>query len=477
MSIDESVAILSMLVSYTLIQRVILGRRKCQRSLANAHCRIALGPAYPCMRQQWWMRHLHLSLAVIGVCAWATQACHGSAPTPSKESAPEVAATRIIPAHHAPREGAAWAVPQCAESPYRLCTQSDFREADFRDNELSGHVVFFNANLEDAKLDGANLSNSALHFAFLTRGSLKNTDLSGSDLVGATLRESLLERAQLRNINCLGCDFRFANLQDSDLNGAQLKGANFSYADLRGANLQNTDLSQTHWHHTVCPDGTLSFDTCGGHLTPQQASCVPSPHANCADQDLSRLDWRRTNLTKANLEAADLRATLLNGADLTQTNLAYANLRETNFKDADLLGANLARADLAKSYWENTRCPDGTISSENGHTCGGHIELTQPDCHIRPGADCRNADLAGLDLSYANLAGADLRGANLVGSRLEGANLQGAALQNAQLEGADLSHSRLRNAITESANLTDIITKSTECNSSLLRFKALDCIR
>ena len=53
----------------------------------------------------------------------------------------------------------------------------------------------------------------------------------------------------------------------------------------------------------------------------------------------------------------------LSGADLSFTNLRNANLR-----DADLTGA-----DLTGVYWDNTICPDGTNSDDNGDTCENNL--------------------------------------------------------------------------------------------------------
>lgn len=77
--------------------------------------------------------------------------------------------------------------------------------------------------------------------------------------------------------------------------------------------------------------------------------------------------------------AADLRNTILVGADFTGVNLTGADLRRALLIGADLTGANLSRANLSRA------------------------DLT--------GADLRNTILVGADFTGANLTGADLTGA------------------------------------------------------------------
>lgn len=411
--------------------------------------------------------------------AWLVQACEKQPAASSASEAPvKVAAPRAETPNHPPSAPASWSPPTCAVSPFKVCNQSDLREADFRQADLSGHVVFFNANAQNSTFSEANLSNSALHFTHFQGADLEYTNLMGADLPGANLAGARLERSQLRNINCIGCDFTFAQLQDSDLHGANFRGSNLSYADLRGADFTQADITQVLWHRTICPDGSQSEDngdTCGGHLTNRSLACNAQPALHCPDQDLSRVDWRAANLNQAHLEAADLRQALLIGATLKRTNLAHANLRGADLSHADLFGANLLRANLEQTSWKQTRCPDGTSSEHNGGTCGGHLEPGTLPCRIAPGADCEGADLAGRDLSFANLQGANLQGADLRGARLIGANLQNTKLQNANLQAADLTGSHITGILTEGADLTDITTINATCSKEFSPISKINC--
>ena len=54
--------------------------------------------------------------------------------------------------------------------------------------------------------------------------------------------------------------------------------------------------------------------------------------------------------------------------DLSNADLSNANLRYAILYDADLTGA-----DLTAVYWDDTTCPDGTNSDDNGDTCENNL--------------------------------------------------------------------------------------------------------
>ena len=125
---------------------------------------------------------------------------------------------------------------------------------------------------------------------------------------------------------------------------------------------------------------------------------------------------------KANLAAADLSGSRLDGAQLAGVNLSFSLLTGTNLTGANLEGAKLTRVDLA-----------------GGNLSGANLA----------GADLRNSDLTGADLRNANLSGADLSGSVLIG-----ADLTQASLNNANLSNTDLSQAVLTNADLYQTNLS-----------------------
>jgi uncharacterized protein YjbI with pentapeptide repeats len=128
--------------------------------------------------------------------------------------------------------------------------------------------------------------------------------------------------------------------------------------------------------------------------------------------DLSKVDFRRIDLTTSSLPHADLREinleeAKLRGAMLFRVNLCKANLRKTDLSRARLQAANLRQADLTDAVLKE--------------------------------AKLRGANLAETILTRADLSEANLQGANLQGANLREANLAGAMLKETDLRGADLT--------------------------------------
>lgn len=125
-----------------------------------------------------------------------------------------------------------------------------------------------------------------------------------------------------------------------DWSGCDLNGANLSHAGLIDANLSNAFLSRAD---------LTSASIVGADLT----------NANLTSAILNDASLYSANLTDANLTNASLIETYMDSANLTNANLTGANLI-----DAVLAGANLTGV-----VWNNTICPDGTNSDDNGNTC------------------------------------------------------------------------------------------------------------
>ena len=65
---------------------------------------------------------------------------------------------------------------------------------------------------------------------------------SRANLSNADLRDANLSNADLSNADLFGANLRCANLSNADLRGANLSNADLCGANLRGANLSNADL-------------------------------------------------------------------------------------------------------------------------------------------------------------------------------------------------------------------------------------------
>ena len=91
------------------------------------------------------------------------------------------------------------------------------------------------------------------------------------------------------------------------------------------------------------------------------------------------LQWQQTaednraNLSYAHLSNANMRLADLSNANLYGAYLYGADLIYTNLTGAHLSGAYLSGADLSGGIWNDTNCPDGTNSDDNGNTCENNL--------------------------------------------------------------------------------------------------------
>ena len=121
---------------------------------------------------------------------------------------------------------------------------------------LDEHLLWLNgeggsrANLSNADLRDANLSNADLFGANLRNANLRDADLRCANLRNADLRDAALRCANLSN-----ADLRGANLSNADLFGANLRGANLSNADLCGASIDQMMWNiYTVFYPLQCPE-------------------------------------------------------------------------------------------------------------------------------------------------------------------------------------------------------------------------------
>ena len=113
------------------------------------------------------------------------------------------------------------------------------RSTDFVKSEIDkGYSLDLSqAELNFARLFGANLRQADLCWSNLSRAGLFRADLSEANLLGANLF-----RANLRGANLLGAKLFHADLSKADLRGADLHGAELFRAKLFRANLLGANL-------------------------------------------------------------------------------------------------------------------------------------------------------------------------------------------------------------------------------------------
>ena len=105
--------------------------------------------------------------------------------------------------------------------------------ANLRDADLSEAV------LTDAALWAADLTGADLSFAWLGNAALWDVDLTGADLSFASLSGADLTDAHLNSADLTDADLTDAHLTGADLSGAVLSGADLWSADLSGSDFSN----------------------------------------------------------------------------------------------------------------------------------------------------------------------------------------------------------------------------------------------
>ncbi len=267
-----------------------------------------------------------------------------AAPAEGATSAPGRVGVAALPA-------VAEALAECPTDPAaEAAPDVDWSGCDLSGADLSG------ADLTGADLWGADLTGADLSGATLYGASLQYAVLTGADLDGADLGEAFLYWADLSGADLTGADLEWAHLTDAVLTGATMAGVELSFAVLHNADLRYADLTMAYGF--------------GAYLTNADLTGAILYKAEISSSDLTGATMVTTNLWNAWLWGSDL-----GGADLTGANLSI-----TSFKDADLTGADLRLALFLETVlWDNTTCPDGTNSSDNGLTCVNNLDVTVDD--------------------------------------------------------------------------------------------------
>lgn len=90
-------------------------------------------------------------------------------------------------------------------------------------------------------------------------------------------------------------------------------------------------------------------------------------------RSLAGLTLNFAQLPSVDLSGADLRDTKLRSANLEKANLSKAQMGRADLTGANLRGADLAEANIEGVVWDQTTCPDGTISDQAKNTCAAHL--------------------------------------------------------------------------------------------------------
>jgi uncharacterized protein YjbI with pentapeptide repeats len=217
-----------------------------------------------------------------------------------------------------------------------VLSNARLQEANLSRADLS-EASFDSADASKVKIDGATIVSTEFHNANLSNVTFdKNTDARNAKLRGANLTES-----DLSNVRLFDADMRGATLDNADISGAllsgtQLQGASLSFANLIGAALVGAKL-----------DGA---DLSDARMTGARMASASLRFANLANTELTGAD-----LSEADLRGAILENARLELANLSKTKLQAAKLEQTRLQAAIFTGSSMTLADFSGvSVWRTS---------------------------------------------------------------------------------------------------------------------------
>ena len=188
--------------------------------------------------------------------------------------------------------------------------------------------------------------------------------------------------------------------------------------------------------------------------------------ANLENANLSGVNFSGDNLSSANFSGADLANANLTGDNLSSVNftgadLANANLSGANMSGDILTGANLTDADLAGNNLSSVKAQGATFTGAN--LKGDNLQGGAFNGDSFVGAGLQGDNLSGGNFTNALFTGDNLSGANMSDAELSGAYLTNTDLAGANLSGSDLTNANMDGANTKGANLNGITWSNTTC--------------
>lgn len=213
---------------------------------------------------------------------------------------------------------------------------------------------------------GKNLSESVMVYWDLRNMDFVGTNFNVAKLISSDLRGSNFTNAVLTSSLLMNADFRSTNLTNANISGSSLTGANLSGLSLSGTNLSAAELATANLSGVTFSNVDLSNSNLSGQ--------------NLSGRDLSTVSLERTGLQYGNYDGV----TFSPSQQLKGLNLAYASVKNVDFNNANLAGTYLTGADLTGSdvsgvtSWVDAEfgsatCPDGSLASDHGDTCIGHL--------------------------------------------------------------------------------------------------------
>ena len=205
----------------------------------------------------------------------------------------------------------------------------------------------------------------------LAGGFLACLDLSGMDLTGRVFEGASLWGVSLDGADLSGSTFAAAWLIGVDLTEAVVDGTDFG-----GSSWYSVDLRAVELGAALATGGAVRLvgaNIAGMDLTPAGQTGFVFDIDRSSARDVIMTGMRipggaNSDFTDAVLRDARLEGgwenTLLQNADLSGATLEGVRLASSSLENVDLSGSTFTGIS-----WDNTTCPDGTLSNDNLGVC------------------------------------------------------------------------------------------------------------
>jgi uncharacterized protein YjbI with pentapeptide repeats len=276
-------------------------------------------------------------------------------------------------------------------------------------------VLISGASLVNANLTASNLTQAKADYADFRSADLREANLSKIDAVQANFSGANLEGATGENAYFTFARFQRATLDNARLDHAMFRGADFKQASFQGACLKEADLK-----HALVDEA----DFRGAIFDAASLDHVALGKANVLGASFHRASLEQCDLefidpgAGADFRSACLFGSRLTGAQLPNARMERVDLRTTGLADINLEGADLREAlfDGATFHMGSSRSGlvDSLLASEGTRT--GFYTDEYEEQHYRDPEEVRQANLCGTDLRGAKVKTVDfylvdLRGA------------------------------------------------------------------
>ena len=246
-------------------------------------------------------------------------------------------------------------------------TTQDMTNVNFTGLDLTGAALSA-SNLTNANLSGVDLSKTSIEDVNVSRANLQNTNLTGLSLRGWIAANVTGEPIGLnpdwQSLNGYllgpGANLSTVNFSGVDLRNAKLKDVNFIYANLSGANLAGVDLSGVNMTGVNLNGANLT----GSNLKDTTLNLVAAQNIVGTPINLPE-PWKFKGRSLLGPDAVLYQANLT-GLDLRDVDLSRANIGEANFTGADLRGAKLTGALIQDAVFSNTNLYNVVTGSLRG---------------------------------------------------------------------------------------------------------------